>query len=118
MNPGTGGTTNNCTQDANATWTLAKNVMPFYDNNTTCYPSQSIYGNSFPSNYDRVGFTDLANGVYSLSPSSIYKRTAQDGPDPGVDIAVLNERTSCSVSGKTAPCIGAPLSSKEKSLVR
>jgi hypothetical protein len=56
------------------------------------YPSLSsiISGSNFyPSSRSAIGFVDVANGNYRLSPGSPYKGKASDGKDPGVDMAAL-----------------------------
>lgn len=105
LNPGTRGTTNGCVREDAASWDLSNNVMPFYGNDTSCYPSQSVYRNSYPAGYGNVGFSNLSGGDYSLAPSSVYKGTGEGGTDPGVDLSLLNQRIACTVSGITGPCM-------------
>lgn len=105
LNPGTNGTTNDCNRASTATWTITNNVMPFYGGDTSCYPTLAAYRNSYPNNYTNVGFADLNGGNYSLAPTSAYKNTASDGADPGVNWVLLNQRTSCSVSGFSVNCL-------------
>ena len=105
LNPGTRGVMNGCLREANASWELSDNVMPFYGNDPSCYPAGSAFRNSYPNDFDGIGFADLAGGNYELSSSSIYKRTSEGGTDPGANITLLNRRTACSVSGSTASCL-------------
>jgi PKD repeat protein len=107
LNPGTSGISNGCVRDKYAEWGLAGNVMPYYGNDVSCYPTQSRFRNSYPSDYASVGFTDLYGGNYALTPSSPYKGRAADGTDPGVNVTILDERTACTLSGETALCVEA-----------
>jgi hypothetical protein len=50
------------------------------------YPS----GNFYPPSLSAVGFVDLGNGDYRLSPSSPYVRSATDGTDVGANIDAIN----------------------------
>jgi hypothetical protein len=78
-------------------------------------PSLGSDINNYPLNVADIGFSDLTNGNFQLSNSSPYRMTATDGSDPGVDMAKLNQRTACSVSGLTASCL-APANIAETSL--
>ena len=106
LNLGTGGAANSCTPDTNATWLLSNNVMPYYGGSLSCYPLDGTLRNQYPLDYQSVGFNSLANGDYALAPSSPYRGMASDGKDPGVDWPVVVARTSCTVSGQTATCLG------------
>ena len=104
LNPGTGGGINGCSRDINATWNLAGNIMPIYGASSSCYPSITPYYNQYPANYSAVGFTDLTNGNYTLTTSSIGHNQATDGTDIGANIPLLNQRTACTVSGIGTNC--------------
>jgi hypothetical protein len=110
LNFGTGGVLNVCSPDNNATWGFSNNVMPFYGNDTTCFPRQEVLRNSFPLDYQSVGFNSLGAGDYGLTANSPFRGTASDGTDPGVDWPVLSARTACSVSGRTATCLSSTAS--------
>lgn len=49
------------------------------------YPS----GNYFVTSYQRIGFTDFANGDWRLGANSRTRRRASDGKDPGIDVDAL-----------------------------
>ena len=106
LNPGTQGVVNGCVRDARATWDLRSNVMPLNGTDPSCYPKDGSFRNYYPSNYDGVGFADLANSDYRLSASSVYKGAGDNGSDPGANITLLNQRTGCTVSGRTSNCVG------------
>ncbi|MET0754202.1 MAG: FG-GAP-like repeat-containing protein, partial [Pyrinomonadaceae bacterium] len=117
LNPGSGGSNNNCVRASDATWIFKRNVMPFYGEDSSCFPEptatpppipSSQTANWYPLNYSSVGFVDLTNGDYRLSSSSPYKNAATDGTDPGADIPLLNSRTSCAVSGIGTNCTTTP----------
>jgi hypothetical protein len=108
LNPGTSGLLSGCSRDTRSTWQLSNNVMPSYGLDVGCFPGSTEYQNYFPTAYSDVGFADLNNNDYSLASSSRYRGTAADGRDPGVNFPVLNDRTGCSVTGITLPCITEP----------
>jgi len=60
----------------------------------TLYPA----GNYFPISLLEVGFTNLAAGVESLLPTSLFKYRATDGTDPGVNLVQL-----LALTGAVAP---------------
>jgi hypothetical protein len=55
---------------------------------TTIWGTGSILA-PIPTAFSQVGFTDMANQIYSLASTSPYKGKGSDGKDPGVDWAVL-----------------------------
>lgn len=100
INYGTGGTAgSSSSKDADALWTINKNVFytPLGSNNMPV--SLPGNANSFVADIPAVGFTDAAGGNYSLAAASPYKNTATDGTDPGIDKAALDSRTGSTVSG-------------------
>ena len=46
-------------------------------------------GNYFVSSFQRIGFTDIANGDWRLGANSKTRQRASDGGDPGVDFEAL-----------------------------
>jgi hypothetical protein len=107
LSTGTTGVDAGCAQSVSTSWTLSKSVMPSYDLETGCFPSQRDMGNSYTPDFTTVGFDDLAGGKYGLAESSPFKRSAADGTDPGVNVSLLDKRTACTVFGNTASCLGA-----------
>jgi Bacterial Ig-like domain (group 3) len=64
-------------QSLDPNYKLAGNIIPGAD--SRYYDA----GNFFPSTWDEVGFSNAANGDYSLAATSPYKGKAADGSDPG-----------------------------------
>ncbi len=72
---------------------ITRNVIPGAD------PREYPAGNFYPVSLDDVGFTDLAEHVYSLAPSSKFRGKATDGKDPGVDFNTLRRKTANVMKG-------------------
>lgn len=81
-------------------WTFNNNV---YQRSASTHPNTSFY----PANLAAIGFENPNAGNYELKANSPYKGRAPGGKDIGADIAGLNERTACVVSGKQSDCTQA-----------
>ena len=46
-------------------------------------------GNYFVSSFQRVGFSDVGQGVWSLGPNSRTRNRASDGGNPGADVELI-----------------------------
>jgi len=102
---------------AGGIWNVKGNVLPKIrsNHNSSIYP----VNNSYPEDFSGIGMqgyrrcdpsadTDPCNMMatdFSLRPDSIFKNTATDNTDPGIDVVKLNERTRCTVGGDTRTCI-------------
>ena len=101
LNYGTGGVNINSPCNQDGIWAMDKNVFVKYNANAFLNPP----ANNFETlNFTSVGFTDLANGNYTLTAASPYKNQATDGTDIGINVPVLNQRTACAVSGLGTSC--------------
>jgi hypothetical protein len=58
----------------------------FAGSNPAHYPVANFY----PPSLDAVGFVNAAQGKYRLAATSIYRRGATDGTDPGCNFDLLN----------------------------
>jgi hypothetical protein len=117
FDPATSGSCGAATGPNAGAWRITGNVMPKLRSfhNPDHYPT----GNSYPDNYAGIGMngyrtcgtsaaTDPCESQitdFALRSESQYKRTANDGNDPGIDSFLLNERVRCSTSGDTRNCI-------------
>jgi hypothetical protein len=95
--------TNNIMQN-NAWAIMGNNTSPGNGTIATFFPGSQFFGsviagaspatypsgNFYPASLSGVGFVDLANGNYRLSPASPYLRSATDGTDVGANIDAIN----------------------------
>ncbi len=80
------------TGSAPGTDTLDTHFVNWTWTNNVCIATQGgAYppNNSFPADYDAVGFVDFDGGDYRLDAGSPYKDSGTDGTDPGCDIDAL-----------------------------
>jgi hypothetical protein len=110
---------NTCERPAgvSGSWNVKGNIFPKMRSyhNANAYPTENFYPEDFSSTgmqgYRRCGASpeadpcDLAISDFSLSAGSQFKSQATDSTDPGINAAVLSNRTLCTVSGDTRPCI-------------
>lgn len=71
-----------------ATLVFSGNVI--YRAPSTLYPS----GNFFPESLAEVGFADLLQGDYQLSPTSPFRGVGTGGRDPGANITTVDALTA------------------------
>ncbi|HEX4807944.1 MAG TPA: right-handed parallel beta-helix repeat-containing protein [Bryobacteraceae bacterium] len=72
---------------------ITRNVIPGADPRS--YPA----GNFYPGSLNDVGFTNLADHIYSLAPSSKFRGKATDGKDPGADFDTVTRKTANVIKG-------------------
>lgn len=87
----------------NRGWRYDHNVWggPFniYGNNRIIdYPADNFW----PNTTQDIGFTDPANGDFSLRSSSEFKALGSDGKDPGVDMQRLRAATINTIDGQNS----------------
>ena len=59
----------------------------------------SLYpaGNFFPATIDDISFVNRAGGNFRLTDNSLFKKSGNDGKDPGADIDAINAATAGTV---------------------
>lgn len=92
---------------AGSTWQLQRNIL-MLPNGSSAYPNSGSNINYYVSTPASVGFTNFANGNYSLLSTSPYHNLGTDGTDPGANIAALEQTKPCIYSGNWASCSGTP----------
>lgn len=98
-------------------WRMAGNILPKMRSahNPNNYPANNFYTDNYGGigmqAYRRCGLSytldpcDAAITDFTLTSSSPYKNRATDGNDPGINAALLTERTRCTESGNTNSCV-------------
>lgn len=79
-------------------YTLLKNVVV----NAGTLTGGDATNNSIPANNTAIGFVNYNNGTggdYTLAAATTYKNYADDGTDPGVNIATLMTKVAGVISG-------------------
>ncbi|HMO81790.1 MAG TPA: VCBS repeat-containing protein [Pyrinomonadaceae bacterium] len=90
----------------NGSYTFNKNAL---QRSSAGMPNTSFYTTSRSS----IRFEDYTGGNYALRTDSPYKNAGTDGKDIGADIAGLNERTACVVSGRQSDCAGSSVTAHD-----
>lgn len=118
-----GSTSSSCgaASGANAgAWRITGNVFA----KARQYHTANAYpaGNTYPDNYAAIRMNGYRNcgtsstadpcnssiNDFALQSTSPYKNQASDGTDPGINAALLTERTRCTTSGDARTCVSSP----------